>query len=84
MGLGAEFDSAPISQMGEKIMDTNSVMLSIQILSFVLFVCLPFLARLLWREYDALGFTLFVILFWMISSFVAVVSVYTWTSGLAL
>ena len=64
-------------------MDTYNVMLSIQILSVVLFVCLPYLAWKIWNEYDAIGFVLFMILFRMICSFVAIVSVYTWTAGFA-
>ena len=62
-------------------MDTNTIILGIQILSIMLFIGLPILARIIWKEYDAIGFTLFIVLFWMISSFVAVVSVYTWTAG---
>ena len=64
-------------------MDTYNVMLSIQILSIVLFIGLPFLVRIIWNEYDAIGFVLFMVLFWMISSFVAIVSVYTWSAGFA-
>ena len=65
------------------IMDTYNVMLSIQILSVVLFFGLPILARKIWKETDAIGFVLFMVLFWMICSFVAIVSVYTLTAGFA-
>ena len=59
-------------------MNDYNVMLSIQYLSIVLFIGLPFLVRLIWKEYDAIGYVLLMILFWMISSLVAVVSVITW------
>ncbi len=57
---------------------TNTIILGLQILCVVLTISLPYLARLLWHEYDAISFTLFLVLFWMISSLVAGVSVITW------
>ena len=64
-------------------MDTYNVMLSIQILSVLLFFGLPYLARLIYLNTDAISFILFIVLFWLICSFVAIVSVYTWTAGFA-
>ena len=80
MGLGA-VDSAPISQMGDSIMNTFDVMMSIQILSIMLFFGLPYLARLIYLNTDTISFVLFIVLFWLICSFVAIVSVYTWSAG---
>jgi hypothetical protein len=62
-------------------MDTYYVMLSIQILSIMLFFGLPILARQIYLTTDQISFILFIILFWMVCSFVAIVSVYTWTAG---
>ncbi len=62
-------------------MDTFNVMMSIQILSIMLFFGLPYLARLIYLNTDAIAFILFIVLFWLICSFVAIVSVYTWTAG---
>jgi ABC-type multidrug transport system permease subunit len=62
-------------------MDTFNVMMSIQILSIMLFFGLPYLARLIYLNTEAISFILFIILFWLICSFVAIVSVYTWTAG---
>ena len=62
-------------------MNDYNVMLSIQYLSIVLFIGLPFLVRLIWKEYDAIGYVLLMILFWMISSFVAIVSIATFSRG---
>ena len=62
-------------------MDTYYVMLSIQILSILLFFGLPILARQIYLTTDQISFILFIILFWMVCSFVAIVSVYTWTAG---
>ena len=64
-------------------MDTYNVMLSIQILSVLLFFGLPILARQIWLTMDQISFILFIVLFWLICSFVAIVSVYTWTAGFA-
>jgi hypothetical protein len=62
-------------------MDTYYVMLSIQILSILLFFGLPILARQIYLTTDQISFILFIVLFWLICSFVAIVSVYTWTAG---
>ena len=62
-------------------MDTFNVMLAIQILSIMLFFGLPFMARQIWLTTDQITFILFIVLFWLICSFVAIVSVYTWTAG---
>ena len=64
-------------------MDTFNVMLAIQILSIMLFFGLPFMARQIWLTTDQIAFILFIVLFWLICSFVAIVSVYTWTAGFA-
>ena len=64
-------------------MDTYNVMMSIQILSILLFFGLPYLARLIYLNTEAISFILFIVLFWLICSFVAIVSVYTWTAGFA-
>ena len=62
-------------------MDTFNVMFAIQILSVLLFFGLPFMARQIWLTTDQITFILFIVLFWLICSFVAIVSVYTWTVG---
>jgi hypothetical protein len=62
-------------------MGTYYVMLSIQILSILLFFGLPILARQIYLTTDQISFILFIVLFWLICSFVAIVSVYTWTAG---
>ena len=69
--------------LGDSIMDTYNVMMSIQLLSILLFFGLPYLARLIYLNTDAISFILFIVLFWLICSFVAIVSVYTWTAGFA-
>ena len=73
--------SEPIVNLGDSIMDTFNVMLAIQILSIMLFFGLPFMARQIWLTTDQITFILFIVLFWLICSFVAIVSVYTWTAG---
>ena len=62
-------------------MDTYYVMLSIQILSIMLFFGLPIIARQIWLTTDQIFFIMLIVLFWLICSFVAIVSVYTWTAG---
>ena len=62
-------------------MDTLTVMLGIQILSILLFFGMPVIAWQLWLTTDQILFTLFIVLFWLVCSFVAIVSVYTWTAG---
>ena len=62
-------------------MDTLTVMLGIQILSILLFFGMPAIAWQLWLTTDQILFTLFIVLFWLVCSFVAIVSVYTWTAG---
>ena len=69
--------------LGDSIMDTYNVILAIQILSVALFFGLPYLAKLIWDNTDKITFILFMFLFWLICSFVAIVSVYTWTAGFA-
>ena len=64
-------------------MNDYNVMLSIQYLSIVLFIGLPFLVWKIWNEYSAIPYVLMMIIFWLISSLVAVVSVYTFTAGFA-
>ena len=64
-------------------MDTYNVMLAIQILSVLLFFGLPFMARQIWLTTDHIFFIMMIVLYWLICSFVAIVSVYTWTAGFA-
>jgi phosphoglycerol transferase MdoB-like AlkP superfamily enzyme len=69
--------------LGDSIMDTYNVILAIQILSIMLVFGLPYIARQIWLTTDKIAFILFIVLFWLICSFVAIVSVYTWTAGFA-
>ena len=62
-------------------MNDYNVMVGIQYLSIVLFIGLPFLARLIWKEYSAIPFVLLLVIFWLISSLVAIVTIATFTSG---
>ena len=62
-------------------MNDYNVMLSIQYLSIVLFIGLPFLARLIWKEYSAIPFVLLLVIFWLISSLVAIITIATFTRG---
>ena len=57
---------------------TNTIILGLQILCVVLTISLPYLARLIFYEYSAIPYVLMIVLFWIISSLVACVSVITW------
>tara|TARA_R100000656_G_scaffold120791_1_gene95321 strand:- start:114 stop:383 length:270 start_codon:yes stop_codon:yes gene_type:complete len=77
---GRAFDLPDLTK-GEYLMDIYYVMLSIQILSILLFFGLPIIARQIWLTTDQIFFIMLIVLFWLICSFVAIVSVYTWTAG---
>ena len=62
-------------------MNDYNVMLSIQLLSIVLFIGLPFLVWKIWNEYSAIPYVLMMIIFWLISSLVAIITIATFTRG---
>jgi len=57
----------------------QNIIIGLEMLGLILFLGLPFLAYKLYNEYDAIAFTLFIILFWMITGFSTVMAIHHWS-----